>query len=208
MTAPGFVTLTDKRAVYEERPGVRMTVISSPEPAPLLITTTDQGQCADVYVAAEHRAALAAIIAGTAVLDGNVRVIVGGTSDDVLPGDYLTWERTWTDGDVTFTERRANVAHHRRPDGHWFSAKGLRITGGGAKNATLTIYRPTPEDGAQIIPADKAIEAVWGEVTYTTTRATYDATENIWVGIWRGAGNRSTYEMHPEHLTPGTWRKA
>lgn len=62
------------------------------------------------------------------------------------------------------------------------------------------------EDGAQIIPAHGAIEAVRNGVTYTAVRAAYDGLEGVWVGVWRGEDDHSTYEMPTEHITPGTWK--
>ena len=71
-------------------------------------------------------------------------------------------------------------------------------------------YRPVQElpteAGAQIIPALGAIEAVRNGVTYTTDRAIYDGLELVWVGIWRGEDDHSTYEMPAGNITPGTWR--
>lgn len=73
-------------------------------------------------------------------------------------------------------------------------------------------YRPAQElptgDGVQIIPAHGAIEAVWNGVIYTTDRATYDGMGRVWVGVWRGENDHSTYEMHPENINPITWREA
>ena len=73
-------------------------------------------------------------------------------------------------------------------------------------------YRSAQElptkDGAQIIPAHGAIEAVRNGVTYTTDRATYDGLEGVWVGVWRGENGHSTYEMPAENITPNTWQEA
>ena len=65
---------------------------------------------------------------------------------------------------------------------------------------------PPAKDGAQIIPAYEAIEAARNGVTYTTDRAIYDGAGGVWVGIWRGEDDHSTYEMHTANITPNTWR--
>ena len=65
---------------------------------------------------------------------------------------------------------------------------------------------PPAKDGAQIIPALGAIEAARNGVTYTTDRAIYDGAGGVWVGIWRGEDDHSTYEMPAGNIVPGTWR--
>lgn len=64
------------------------------------------------------------------------------------------------------------------------------------------------KDGTQIIPAHGVIEAVRNGVTYTAVRATYDGLEGVWVAVWRGEDDHSTYEMHAREITPGTWKEA
>ena len=64
------------------------------------------------------------------------------------------------------------------------------------------------KDGAQIIPAHGVIEAVRNGVTYTTDRATYDGLEGVWVGVWRGEDDHSTYEMPARNIAPDTWKEA
>lgn len=88
-------------------------------------------------------------------------------------------------------------------DGDPWTAEGVLI--GTLGYGTWHVRRPArelpTEDGAQIIPAHEAIEAVRNGVTYRAARATYDAVERIWVGIWRGEGGRSTYEMPASLIT-------
>lgn len=73
---------------------------------------------------------------------------------------------------------------------------------------TWYVRRPVQElpteDGAQIIPARGLIEAVRDGVTYTAVRATYDGLEGVWVGVWRGEGNRVTYVMPAGNITTDT----
>jgi len=140
----------------------------------------------------------------------NVQTIENATPDDVLPGDHITWKKTWAARGVTCTEIREGIAHHRNEDDDWCAEDGMWIAGGDGNGSAITIRRPVKslptEDGTQIIPAHGVIEAVWDEVTYTTRHATYDATEGVWVGVWRGENDHSTYEMYASYITPDTWK--
>ena len=141
----------------------------------------------------------------------NVQVIENATRADVRPGDHITWEQTEVRYGATRFTRREGIAHHRSsPVGDWVTDENGWLTDGEGMGITITIRRPVQdlpmEDGTQIIPAHGAIEAVWDGVTYTTRHATYDATEDAWVGVWRGENDHSTYEMYSSYINPDTWK--
>ena len=101
-------------------------------------------------------------------------------------------EQGWDDA-AEWGYRSANLGH--------YASERIK-----AANPHRPVQELPTKAGAQIIPALGAIEAVRNGVTYTTDRAIYDGLELVWVGIWRGEGDHSTYEMPAGNIAPGTWR--
>lgn len=142
--------------------------------------------------------------------DTNVKIIENASTDDVLPGDHLTWERVKEIGGVASTERREGIAHRRDGCGDWLTKDRAWITDAARTSFTLTIRRTVKElptnPGAVIIPADghEYIEATMRGETVRAREATRSGAGG-WYAAWR-SGEQTSGLASSREITPGTWK--
>ena len=142
-----------------------------------------------------------------------VQIIENASSDDIRPGDHITWERTEVILGRTDTIRREGIAHDRNSiSSDWWTKEGGWLTDGKGEGITLTIRRtirdlPT-KPGTVIITNDghESIRAVGG-LSIRRAREAVLGPDGRWYGVWRGdSGVAPISYVVPELITPGTWK--
>ena len=147
--------------------------------------------------------------AKTSLGPANVKDTVVSSLDEILPGDYVIWEKVTKVYDTKFTERREGVVHFQDGDGDWSTKLDVFVTDGDDGDSTIIVRRPIRElpkkDGTVIVPA-KGHKNIVASTQYGP--AEFDKAvciDGLWVAINETGDTRA---FDPEYIEPDTWQEA